>query len=560
MTDGKIKKIPGEIGLSSLNRYICNQEDEKMDLLKKTIGELLEEVASRFPENEALVDVSKGVRLTYEEFLNYVNQLAKGFLKLGIKKGNHLALWAPNRWEWIVTEFAIFKIGAVLVSVDTNAQRQQLQYLLTQSDSRALIMAEGIKGSEYLETVQQLPDLPELKHLVLMADKTPSGMIKWKTLLEMGKDVMDSLLQERERQCRQDDVVTLLYTSGTTGAPKGVMSTHFGVLNTTAASADIQRLTEKDRLCLSVPLSHMFGCICITLAAIIKGAAIILPSEAFDPGKILEAIERERCSAVYGSPTAFISFMEHPKYNPSNIRSLRTGIMGGAQCPIEVMKKVVDEMGVRDIIIGYGLTESSSWITETRPDDPLELRVSTVGRALPNVEVKIMDPRTGEEAPAGIAGELCARGLNMKGYYKMAAATEKAIDREGWLHSGDLATMDERGYVRITGRLKEVIQKGTETIYPAEIEEVLFTFPGISNAQVFGVPDKALGEEIAVWIKLEEGAVVREEEILQFCKEKLPASQVPRYLKFVKEFPMTPLGKTQKFKMREMATKEYGLE
>jgi fatty-acyl-CoA synthase len=531
-----------------------------MDLLKITIGELLDEVASRFPENEALVDLSKGVRLTYKEFLNHVNQLAKGFLNLGLQKGDHMALWAPNRWEWIVTEFAIAKIGAVLVSADTNAQRQQIEYLLTQSDSKALIMAEGLKGSEYLEIVRQLPDLPELKRLILIADDAPSGMTRWKTLLEMGKGTADSLLHERARECHTDDVVTLLYTSGTTGAPKGVMSTHFGVLNTTAASAEIQRLTEKDRLCLSVPLSHMFGCICITLAAIIKGATLVLPSETFEPGKILEAIERENCTAIYGSPTAFISLMEHPKYSPSNVRSLRTGIMGGAQCPIEVMKKVVEEMGVKNIVIGYGLTESSSWITETRSDDPLELRVSTVGRPIPNVEVKIMDPKTGEEVPIGTAGELCARGLNMKGYYKMAAATEKALDREGWLHSGDLATMDEKGYVRMAGRLKEVIQKGTETIYPAEIEEVLFAFPGVSNTQVFGVPDKALGEEIVAWIKLEEGAAVAEEEILQFCMEKLPSSQVPRYLKFVKEFPMTPLGKTQKFKMREMAAKEYGLE
>ncbi len=531
-----------------------------MDLFKITMGELLEGVASRFPENEALVDLSKGVQLTYREFLRQVNDLARGFLRLGINQGDHLALWSPNRWEWIVTEFAIAKIGAVLVSVDTSAQRQQLEYVLRQSDSKALIMAEGVKGSEYIEMVRQLPHLPELKRLVLIADQTPSDMMKWETLLEMGKSTEDSLLQERERECHTNDVVTLLYTSGTTGAPKGVMSTHFGIINTTAASAEIQRLTEKDRLCLSVPLSHMFGCVCITLAGVSKGAAVIIPSEVFDPRKVLEAIEKERCTAIYGSPSAFMAMMEDPKYQSFDLTSLRTGIMGGAQCPMEVMKRVVEEMGAREIVIGYGLTESSSWITETRPDDPLELRVSTVGRPLPNVEVKMIDPMTGEEVSPGSVGELCARGLNMKGYYKMPAATEKAIDREGWLHTGDLGTMDEKGYVRMTGRLKEVIQKGGETIYPVEIEEVLFNLTGVSNVQIFGVPDKELGEEIAAWIKLEEGASITEEEVRRYSRERLPSSHQPRYIKFVRDFPMTPLGKIQKFKMREIAAKEYGLE
>jgi fatty-acyl-CoA synthase len=538
-----------------------------------TVADLFDETALKFSKNEALVDISKGVRYSYREFLDAVNRMSKGLLRLGLKKGEHLALWGPNRWEWIITEFATIKIGVVLISVDTNYQLQQLEYLLKQSDSRSLVMTEGWRGSEYMEIVSKLfpeiqdsipghlnsPRLPGLKNIILISERPAAGMFSWKEILEMGKDVSDSLFAERQRSCHLDDVVTLLYTSGTTGAPKGVMSTHYGILNTTLASAENQKLTGSDRLCLSVPLSHMFGCVCITLAAVIKGATLIIPSETFEPRRILEAIEKERCTAIYGSPSAFIALMEDPKYQSFDLKSLRTGIMGGAQCPMEVMKKVVDEMGVKEIVIGYGLTESSSWITETRTDDPLEMRVSTVGRPLPNVEVKIIDTGSGEEVPAGTSGEICARGLNMKGYYKMPAATANAIDSEGWLHSGDLGYMDEGGYIRTTGRLKEVINKGGEVIYPTEIEEVLFSHPKVSNAQIFGVPDKILGEEAAAWIKLEEGASVTEDEILQYCKKRLPDSHLPRYIKFVSEFPMTPLGKVQKFKMREMASKEYGL-
>ena len=548
------------------------------ELLRITVGDLLDKVASQFPENEAVVDLPKGKRYSYREFQKTVNQVAKGLLKLGLIKDDHLALWAPNLSEWIITEFAIAKIGGVLVSVDTSAQLQQLDYVLKQSDSKYLITAEGLKGSDYVEVIQQLcpeikdstpnqlscPALPELKGIVLISDRThlnpPKGMLAWEEVVEKGKEVSDSLLSKRQRSCHPDDVATLLYTSGTTGAPKGVMSTHFGIINTSVASAEIQRLTERDRLCLSIPLSHMFGCVCITLAGVSKGATLVIPSETFQPRKVLEAIEKERCTAIYGSPTAFIALMEDPQYPAFNLKSLRTGIMGGAQCPMEVMKKVVEEMGAKEIVIGYGQTESSSWITETRPDDPLELRVSTVGRPLPTVEVKIVDPKTGEEVATGVAGELCARGMNMKGYYKMPAATAKAIDRQGWLHTGDLATMDEKGYVRTQGRLKEVINKGGETIFPTEIEEVLFTHPKISNVQVFGVPDKVLGEEVAAWIKLEEGATLSDDEIIQYCRSQLPEGCIPRYIRLVKEFPMTPLGKIQKFKMREIAMEEYGLK
>jgi fatty-acyl-CoA synthase len=544
-----------------------------MESLRISLGNLLDEVATKHPGNEAMVDLLRRRRYSYEQFRSLTNQLAKGFFKLGLERGERLALWSPNRPEWIMTQFALAKLGVVLVSVDTNAQPQQLEYTLKQSDSRSLVMAEGIKGSEYIDMVRRLfpeasdstrgkansSNLPEFKNLILISDRSSPGMFNWNEILELGSDVPDTLLSEGQPSSREDSVASILYTSGTTGSPKGVMSTHFGIINTTLASANNQRLTENDRLCLSVPLSHMFGCICVTLAAILKGATLIIPSETFDPGKILEAIETERCTAIYGSPGAFIALMEHTQYKRSDLKSLRTGIMGGAQCPMEVMKKVVEDMGAREIVIGYGQTEASSWITQTSPDDPLELRVSTVGRPLPNVEVKIIDPKTGKEAPAGTVGELCSRGFNMKGYYKMPAATDKALDREGWLHTGDLATMDERGYVRTTGRLTEVIRRGEETLYPTEIEEVLFSHPKISNAQIFGVPDKALGEEVAAWIKLEEGTSITQEEVLHYCRGKLPVSCLPRYIKFVNGFPTTPLGKAQKFKMREVTMKEHGL-
>jgi len=547
-----------------------------MDFVRKTVGDVLGEVALKFPEKEALVDLSQGKRFSYKELLALVNQTAKGFLKLGLKQGDQLALWSPNRWEWTITQFALAKIGVVLVSIDINCKIDQLEYFLRQSDSKSLVMAEGMKGSEYMDMIRQLcPEvkeaipgklssraLPELQNIILLSGRTFGAMFQWKEILDMGRDIPDRMLAERQGSCQEDYIVTILYTSGTTGAPKGVMSTHFGIINTTLASANNQRITEKDRLCLSVPLSHMFGCVCVTLASVIKGATLVIPSETFDPPRILEAIEKEQCTAIYGSHSAFIALMGDPGYRASNVKSLRTGIMGGAQCPMEVMKKVVGEMGVREIVIGYGQTDSSSWITMTRPDDDLELRVSTVGKPLPHVEAKIIDPVSGNEVPTdgSAVGEICARGFNMKGYYKMPSATAAAIDSGGWLHTGDLGSMDGNGYVRTAGRLKEVINKGGEGIFPTEIEEVLFRHPKVLNAQVFGVPDKKLGEEVAAWIKLEEGATAIEDEIRQYCKERLPVSHLPRYIKFVREFPTTPLGKVQKFKMREMATEEYGLK
>jgi fatty-acyl-CoA synthase len=525
-----------------------------MQLLRITVGDLLDLVTSRFPGNEFLVDLAKGRRYTYSEFRAVVNRLAKALIGLGLEKGEHFALWAHNGHEWIITEFALAKIGVVLVSVDAKAQAENAQYILKQSDSGTLAVAEGLPDRPL-----NWDDLPGLKRLIVIGDRKQPGALRWEELLELGREVSDQRLSERQRSCDPEDIATILYTSGTTGAPKGVMSTHFGMINTTLASADNQRLTERDRLCLSVPLSHMFGCICVNPAALAKGATIIIPPGGASPAETLEAIKLEKCTAIYGSPNGFLALMGDPVYRSGDVRSLRTGIMGGAQCPMEVMKRVVHELGAKEIVIGYGQTEASSWITQTLPDDPLELRVSTVGRSLPNVEVKIIDPGSGQEVQRGVVGEICARGFIMKGYYKMPAATANAIDSEGWLHTGDLGTMDEGGYVRTTGRLKDVIRRGDETIYPTEVEEVLFSHPKVVNAQVFAVPDKGLGEEVAAWIKLGEGATITRDEILLHCSQRLPKAHLPKYIKFVSEFPMTPLGKVQKFRMREIAIEEYGL-
>jgi fatty-acyl-CoA synthase len=552
---------------------VDEKEGKMKAAVRMTIGDLLAETAARFPARDAVVDIPQGKRYSYRDFLRISDQLAKGLLKLGVGRGEHQAIWMPNRSEYLLTEFAALKIGAVLVSVDMNARPEQLEYLLKQSDSPTLIMSGGLRGGEYIEVIRHLcPEidtaepgrlssraLPGLSRIVVLADPAPAGMLNWNEVLESGRSLPDSLLSERQASCHAEDVATLLYTSGTTGAPKGVMSTHIGIINTTLASARNQKLTESDRLCLSVPLAHMFGCVCVTMAAVAAGAAIVIPP-SFDPKGFLDAIARERCTAIYGSPSSFIAMMEHPDYAPRALRSLRTGIMGGAQCPLDVMKRVVEEMGAREIVIGYGQTEASSWITMTRPDDPLELRVSTVGKPLPLVEVKLIDPQSGREVPVGTVGEICSRGFTMKRYYKMPAATAGAVDSAGWLHTGDLGAMDADGYVRTTGRLKEVIVRAGETIYPTEIEEILFAHPKVSNVQVFGVPSRDAGEDVAAWIKLDEGTSATQEEMIRHCRGKLPDSHLPRYLKFVTEFPMTPLGKIQKFRMREIALKEYGLE
>lgn len=532
------------------------------------IGGLLDRAAARFPRAEALVDIPSGRRITYAELQEKADILAGGLLALGLAPGDHLALWAPNQPEWVICQAAAAKAGLVLINVDASHGPRELAYLLKAADCRALITAPGLEGGEYLEAVIDVcpevadpaPDglacreLPELRRVIVLADQAPAGAGTLAQVAALGAKA------PRPPAPGPEDAACLFFTSGTTGDPKGVLLTHRGLVSTSRASAANQELTPADRLCVSVPLSHVFGCACVALAALAAGCAMVIPARRPDPASALAAVERERCTAVYGAPTLFIDMLQLQKESPRDIGSLRTGIMAGAVCPLEVMNKVVHQMGLAGILVGYGQTESSSWISLTAADDPLELRVSTVGRPIDGVEVRIMDPDTGDEAPPGQVGELCARGFNMKGYYRMPAATAQALDPEGWLHTGDLAAMDRRGYIRIAGRLKEVIRRAGRVIYPSEVEDALFSHPSVANAQVFGLPDEELGQEAAAWVKLEPDAdrELAPDALLAWCADRLGPDKTPAFLKFVDAFPMTNLGKIQKHKMSSLYARELG--
>jgi fatty-acyl-CoA synthase len=545
------------------------------DLLKTTIGDLLDRQAERFGTRDALVHVEHAVRYSYAEFRAECNRVAKGMIALGIQKGDHVGIWATNYPEWVVAQFATAKIGAVLVTVNPSYRTHELEYLLKQSDAATLLLIGSFKTSDYVAMINELiPELhdsapgalqsakfPRLKRVIFIGNDQHPGMIRWNDLATLGAQVSDEELARRQAACDPDDVINIQYTSGTTGFPKGAMLTHFNIVADAAYIAECMKFTEQDRLCIPVPFYHCFGCVLGTLCCVTRGAAMIVPAEYFDPVKTLSAVEKERCTALHGVPTMFIAELQHPEFSRFSFPALRTGIMAGSPCPIEVMKQVVERMGAKEITIAYGQTESSPVITQTRTDDPIELRVSTVGRALPNVEVKIVDPETGEEVPQGVQGELCTRGfIVMKGYYNMPEATAKAIDREGWLHTGDLATMDQHGYCKITGRLKDMIIRGGENIYPREIEEFLYTHPKVADVQVVGVPDLKYGEEVMAWVKLKDGQTASPEEIRDFCRGKIAHYKVPRYVKFVTEFPMTVTGKIQKYKMRDVAVEELGLQ
>ena len=546
-----------------------------------TIGDMLDRQVERFAERDALVNVETGERFTYSGFRDEVERVARGLMALGIGKGQHVGIWSTNYSEWVLTQFATAKIGAVMVNVNPAYRTHELAYVLEQSEANALIFIGRFRNSDYTamvnEVVPELKDsnpgelssshFPYLRHVIFIpphsepdAD-TPPGMWSWADMVGRHAEVSKKQMLARQAECHPDDPVNIQYTSGTTGNPKGAMLTHHNLVANGVYVGDCIELTENDRLCIPVPFYHCFGCVMGNLGCVTHGAAIVIPAEHFDPLKTLQALDKERCTALYGVPTMFIAQLDHPEFDLFDLSTLRTGIMAGSPCPIEVMRQVIDRMGAHQMTIAYGQTEHSPVITQTLTSDSIERRVSTVGKVLPGVEARVVDPETGREVGPGVQGELQARSsMVMRGYYNMPDATASAIDREGWLHTGDLAEVDEDGYYKITGRLKDMIIRGGENVYPREIEEFLYTHPKVSDVQVIGVPDERFVEEVMAWVMLKPGESADAEEIREFCRGKIAHYKIPRYVKVTTEFPMTVTGKIQKFRMREMAVEELGLQ
>jgi len=544
-------------------------------LLGRTIDEVLSKSAARFSHGEALVVCHQGVRLTYAELQSKVRQTAKGLLALGVRKGDRVGIWACNCEEWVLTQFATAAIGAILVNINPAYGTRELAYALKQSGTHTLVFHSHFKHSNYPAMLEEIcpevaqcrqgrlraRNLPRLRRLIFLGEGQKHDWLLWQALSVLAQSVSDESLAVRQAELTFEDAINIQYTSGTTGFPKGVVLTHHNLVNNALFIGNSMNLSDRDRICIPVPFYHCFGMVLGNLTAILAGATMVIPSATFDAAHALSAVERERCTALYGVPSMFIAELEHPEFARFRLGTLRTGIMAGSPCPIEVMKKVVEKMHCREMTIAYGQTESSPVITQTCVDDSIERRVATVGRALPHTEVKIVDPNSRRIVPRGQPGELCSRGyLIMKGYHRNRKATSEAIDSDGWLHTGDLAVMNTDGYVNITGRARDMIIRGGENIYPREIEEFLYTHPKISDAQVIGVPDRKFGEEVMAWIRLKEGETSTVEELRAFCKGKIAHYKVPRFFKFVTEYPMTISGKVQKYRMREIAIQELGLQ
>jgi fatty-acyl-CoA synthase len=542
-------------------------------LIGETIGVHFDKAAERWSSRDALIVRQQNVRWSYSELKAKIDAFAAGLLALGLAPGDRIGIWSPNNSEWAITQFATAKAGLILVNINPAYRLSELEYALNKVGCKALVTADSFKSSNYVGMLRELApeiersatgrlqakQLPALTTLIRIGAGEARGFLRFDDVLGMGGDRHRALLANLAVKLQFDDAINIQFTSGTTGAPKGATLTHHNILNNGYFIGEAMRLTDRDRVCVPVPLYHCFGMVLGNLACITHGAAMIYPAEGFDPLATLEAVETERCTALYGVPTMFIAQLGHPEFKRFDLASLRTGIMAGSPCPIEVMKRCVNEMNMREVTIAYGMTETSPVSTQTSCDDPLERRVGTVGRVHPHVEVKIID-RDGRIVPPGMSGEFCTRGYSvMLGYWADEERTAEAVDHAGWMHTGDLATIDEDGYCNIVGRIKDMVIRGGENVYPREIEEFLFRHPKIEAVQVVGVPDSKYGEELCAWVKLKPAASASVEEVQSFCRGQIAHYKIPRYIKFVDAFPMTVTGKVQKFIMREEMIKELGL-
>jgi len=524
-------------------------------LLGETIGENLKHTVERFADHEALVCPFQDYRATYQELWDLTGLAARGLMAHGVKKGDRVGIWAPNRYEWTVLQYATARIGAILVNLNPAYRTAELEYALRQSSVSFLALAKSFRTADYGAMLDEVRDqCPELRESLVLDES-------WDSLLREGAAVSQTNLADREATIQFDEPINIQYTSGTTGFPKGATLSHHNILNNGYFVGETLHLTEADRVCIPVPFYHCFGMVLGNLACTTHGACMVVPAEAYDPRIVMETVEAERCTALYGVPTMFIGELDHPDFDSFDFSSLRTGIMAGSPCPAEVMKKVQSRMNMTEVTICYGMTETSPVSTQSTTDDPLEKRVSTVGRVHPHVEIKVVDPATGLVVPCGMAGELCTRGYSvMLGYWADDDATRDAIDAGRWMHTGDLAIMDDEQYLNIVGRIKDMIIRGGENVYPREIEEYLYRHPDVADVQVIGVPSERYGEEVMAWVKPREGSSSTEEDLREFCRDHIASFKIPRYWRFVDEFPMTVTGKVQKFKMRETAIADLGLD
>jgi len=545
-------------------------------LLGMTIGEMLDRTAAKYPDTEALVCLHQDIRWTYKEFLAKVNEAARAFLAIGVKRGDRVGIWAPNRYEWTVTQFATAKIGAILVNINPAYGMHELEYAMNLSGISVLVSADSFKASDYRKTLYDLaPELKtctpgkikaqrlsELRAVINLDTEKHAGMWSWNEFTGFANDVSQDDVNKVQSQLQFDDPINIQFTSGTTGNPKGATLTHHNILNNGFFVGESQVLTEKDRLVIPVPLYHCFGMVMGNLGCITHGSTMIYPSEGFEPKAVLQAVHQEKATALYGVPTMFIAQLAEPEFESYDLSTLRTGIMAGSICPAEVMRKVNGKMNMKEVQIAYGMTETSPVSTQTSSLDPFEKQVTTVGRTQPHLEIKIVDPATGNVLPRGEIGELCTRGYSvMLKYWNNEEKTREAIDDAGWMHTEDLATMDEEGYIQIVGRIKDMVIRGGENIYPKEVEEFLYTHPSIEEVQVTGIPHDKYGEELVAWVKLRpDSDPVNADDLMAFCKGKIAHFKIPRNYKFVDAFPMTVTGKIQKFKMREEAVARLGLQ